>query len=541
MRVLMFNCKQPITVIMKKYAYLLLLTAYCLTACQKDFLNKGPLDRFTDELIWKDSSLVNLYIANIYSGIISEYDRGGSDLMMSYTDEGESNRPYLDGQLVNFAQYNSATGVFSDNWTGNYASIRKCNTLLEQLQSAPFSAALQQRMRGEAYFLRAFFYMDIYAYFGAFPIVDKSLGLNDELAIPRGTNKECVNFILKDLEAAAALLPATYTDKAQTGRATKGACYAMKCRLLLNEQDYQGAAAAAKQVMDLNQYKLFPDFKAMFQPANDNNVEVIFDKQFGSLQSKQKHDLNDYEYPRNFTGFASGVNDPTQNIVDAFQMKDGKSWNESALYNPDRPYENRDPRLYSSVLYDGMMFRGEILDLQKGSAANPAERGTATGYYLKKFLDTTYDLKGISNPNLNNCIIMRLGEVYLNYAECQLKLGNAEEARTYVNLIRARAGMPVIPAGEMTWEKYEQERTVELAFEGQRWFDVRRWKKGPELLGRPVYGMVITVANGKRAYTRSKIEDRVFVAPKMYMFPIPLDVMNKYPAGKELKQNPEWD
>ncbi|QJB31409.1 RagB/SusD family nutrient uptake outer membrane protein [Chitinophaga oryzae] len=526
---------------MKRYIFLLLLTAYCLTACQKDFLNKGPLDKFTDEVIWKDSSLVNLYVANIYSGIISEYDRAGGALTMSYTDEGEANRPYLECQLVNFAQYNSATAVFSEVWTDNYTSIRKCNTLLEQLQSAPFSATLQQRMRGEAHFLRAFFYMDIYAHFGAFPIIEKALGLNDELAIPRATAKECVNFILKDLETAATLLPAKYSDPAQTGRATQGACYALKCRLLLNELDYPRAAAAAKQVMDLNQYKLFPDFKSMFQPGNDNNVEVIFDKQFGSLQSKQKHDLNDYEYPRNFTGFASGVNDPTQNIVDAFLMKDGKPWNESPYYNPEHPYDNRDPRLYSSVLYDGMLFRGEILDLQKGSAANPAERGTQTGYYLKKFLDTTYDLKNISNPNLNNAVIIRLGEIYLNYAECQLKMGNTEEARTYVNLLRVRAGMPTIAAGEMTWEKYERERTVELAFEGQRWADIRRWNKGPQIIGQPVYGMVIGVVNGKRTYTRTKIEDRVFVAPKMYLFPIPIDVLNKYPAGKELKQNPEWD
>ncbi|MBC9933332.1 RagB/SusD family nutrient uptake outer membrane protein [Chitinophaga qingshengii] len=525
---------------MKKYAYLLLFTAYFLTACQKGFLEKGPLDRFTDETVWKDSALVNLYVANIYSGIISEYDRAGDALSMSYTDEGEANRPYLDCQLVNFAQYNAATGVFSSSWTDNYTSIRKCNTLLEQLQSAPFSAALQQRMRGEAFFLRALFYMDIYQHFGAFPIIDKALGLNDELAVPRATNKACVDFILKDLEAAAAILPAKYTDLAQTGRATKGACYAMKCRLLLNELDYQGAAAAAKQVMDLNQYKLFPDFKSMFQPANDNNVEVIFDKQFGSLQSKQKHDLNSYEYPRNFTGFASGVNDPTQNIVDAFLMKDGKPWDQSPLYNPDHPYDNRDPRLYASVLYDGIMFRGEILDLRLGSAANPTDRGTPTGYYLKKFLDTTYDLKGLSVPNFNNCVIMRMGEVYLNYAECQLKLGNPEEARTYVNLIRARAGMPEILPGEMTWDKYERERTVELAFEGQRWADIRRWKKGPEIIGQPTYGMVISVVNGKRTYTRTKIEDRVFIAPMMYLFPIPQTVLNKYPAGKELVQNPDW-
>ncbi|RBL90562.1 RagB/SusD family nutrient uptake outer membrane protein [Chitinophaga flava] len=524
---------------MKKYAYILLLSICFLSACQKGFLDQGPLDKFTDDMIWKDSSLVNLYIANIYSGIISQYDRAGGELMMSITDEGEANRPYLQSQQVNLGQYNSSTGVFADVWTSGYTSIRKCNQLLDQLQSAPFSAALQQRMRGEAYFLRAYFYMEIYAHFGAFPIIQKPLGLTDELAIPRATPQECIRFIVQDLETAASLLPVKH-EAAQTGRATQGACYAMKCRLLLNTLDYQGAADAAQKVIDLKQYQLFPDFKSLFQPGNDNNVEVIFDKQFGSLQSKQKHSLNDYEYPRNFTGFASGINDPTQNIVDAFMMKDGKPWNTSSLYNPEQPYANRDPRFYSSVLYDGIFFRGEVLDLQKGSAANPSDRGTPTGYYLKKFLDTTYDLKGVSVPNFNNCIIMRLAEIYLNYAECQLKLGNTEEARTYVNLIRVRAGMPVIPAGEMTWDKYVEERTVELAFEGQRWFDIRRWQKGPELIGQPIYGMVVNVVNGKRTYSRTKIEDRVFTAPMMYLFPIPLDVLNKYPAGKELRQNPEW-
>ncbi|WP_160717137.1 RagB/SusD family nutrient uptake outer membrane protein [Chitinophaga solisilvae] len=524
---------------MKKYIILLLFITG-ISACQKGFLDNGPLDKLTDDIIWKDSSLVNLYLANIYAGITSEYDRAGGYLMMSLTDEAESNRPNQQSHLVNFALHNSGTGIFSDEWTSGYVSIRKCNQLLEQLQTAPFSAALTQRMKGEAYFLRALFYMEIYARFGRFPVILKTLALTDELAVPRGTDQECVKAMTDDLDAAARLLPARYADATQTGRATQGACYALKCRLLLNTRNYTAAAEAAKKVIDLKQYELFPDFSSLFQPGNDNNVEVIFDKQFGSLQSQQRHYMNDYEYPRNFTGFASGIDDPTQNIVDAFMMKDGKPWNTSPLYNPEHPYDNRDPRFYSSILYDGIFFRGETLDLMRGSAANPSERGTPTGYYLKKFLDTTYDLSGVTIPNFNNCIIMRLAEVYLNYAECQLQLGNPEEARTYVNMIRSRAGMPPVPAGEMTWEKYVAERTVELAFEGQRWFDICRWKKGPEILGQPIYGIVVSEENGKRKYTRTKVEDRTFISPMMYLFPIPLTILNKYPAGKELGQNPEW-
>jgi hypothetical protein len=268
---------------------------------------------------------------------------------------------------------------------------------------------------------------------------------------------------------------------------------------------------------------------------------VIFNKEYGGDLNEQINNVDIYENSSFFTGFGSPEDVPTQNMVDYYEMTDGLSWDKSTLYDPAHPYANRDPRLTASVLYDGTTWEGNVIDMQKGSPYNPTSGGTSlTGYLLRKFLNPSYIFYG-NNVNYGNCIILRLAEIYLDYAECEFQLGNAEEARKYVNLIRERASvhMPDIPAGQMTWDAYVEERTVELAFEGERWDDIRRWNTGPQMIGAKIYGMVIQTVGGVRQYTRTLLEQRVF-DPKMYLFPIPLAEINKYPAGQTLEQNPGW-
>ena len=245
---------------------------------------------------------------------------------------------------------------------------------------------------------------------------------------------------------------------------------------------------------------------------------------------------------RFFTGFSSLIDCPTQNMVDNYEMTNGKTTAESGSYDPQHPYANRDPRFYASILYDGASWIGNTMDMTKGSKYNPSSRPTPTGYMLRKFLNPAYAFNESSNINYQNCIMLRLAEIYLNYAEAEFKLGNVEQARIYVNKIRSRKGveMPEIPAGQMTWDKYVRERTVELAFEGQRWDDIRRWEQGPQLIGADIKSMLVQQKDGARVYTVTSLEKRYFDA-RMYYFPIPKDELNKYPAGKVLEQNSGWD
>jgi hypothetical protein len=450
--------------------------------------------------------------------------------------------------LVNLGQYTAASNIFDHFWsyptntqTGVYENVRNCNLFLSHLADMPLAAATRRQLTGEVLFLRAYNYQFLYSIFGRFPIIDSVLNLGDGLNKPRGSDADCVAFMLKDLDSAASILPLQYSGT-DLGRVTKGAALGMKCRLLLNQKRYQEASDAAQAVMNLNSYQLFPDYAGMFYPDNDDNSEVIFNKEYGGDLSAQTNLIDLYENSSFFTGFTGSPEDaPTQNMVDQYLMTDGLPWDQSPLYDPTHPYANRDPRMAASIIYDGANWLGNVIDLQRGSAYNPSTAGgTLTGYLLRKFLNPTYDFYG-NNTNYQNCIILRLAEIYLNYAECQLKLGNAEEARKYVNMLRERQGvnMPDIPAGQMTWDAYVRERTVELAFEGERWADIRRWDMGAQLLGADIYGMTIQTVGGARVYTKSLLEKRYF-DPKMYLFPIPLAELNKYPAGQVLEQNPGW-
>ncbi|TAM98640.1 MAG: RagB/SusD family nutrient uptake outer membrane protein [Chitinophagaceae bacterium] len=542
---------------MKKYpVYIVLLIIVFFTSCEKGFLNKAPLDQYSDANVWADSALTMRFVDNIYGNIYSIYDDAGNNyqpyaaipgagfLPMDITDEGIDR--YLSGTplQINEGQYNPSTGVYKDIWTGVYKNVRSCNLFLAHMNSMPLSNALKDRLAAEVKFLRALNYMQLYSVFGSFPIIDTMLTLqSDQLNISRGTDAECTAFILKDLDAAAGALPVQYSDPTDLGRATEGAAIGMKCRLLLNMKDYTDAAAAAQAVMNLGVYSLFAGgYEAMFYPENDDNSEVIFNKEYGSDQSAQVNSIDVYDNSPFFTGFGSVIDCPTQNIVDEYEMTDGLSWDQSPLYSPAHPYANRDPRLDASVMHDSSQWMGQTIDMSLGSAFNPLSQNTPTGYMIRKFLNPNYIFYG-NNLNYQNCIMLRLAEIYLDYAECELKLGNEEEARKYVNMIRQRPGvdMPPIPAGQLTWDDYVRERTVELAFEGQRWNDIRRWGMGPQLIGTQIYGMQVQVdpSTSARTYNRVLVQKRVF-DPKMYYFPIPQDVINKYPAGKVLQQNPGW-
>lgn len=535
---------------------LLAISLVLLGSCKKDLLDKGPLDKYSDENVWKDPALIDRFVSDIYANLITVYDYVGSYnsinqgmLPADITDEGKSNYSGSNADLINQGQFNASSNMFGSFWSlpssggfhqnGVYENVRKCNTFLEHLAEMPLDAAKKKQLTGEVLFLRAYNYQLLYSIFGRFPIIDKVLNINDDLSIPRGSDEACRMFILKDLESAADALPIRYTNAADLGRITKGAALGMKCRLLLNAKDYQGASVAAKAVMDLGVYRLFPDYAGIFYPQNDDNEEVIFNKEYGSDQSGQTHTLDLYENSSFFTGFYSPEDVPTQNIVDQYLMKDGLPWEQSPLFDPANPYANKDPRFHASIIYDGTTWRGQVIDMQLGSDFNPATTiPSMTGYMFRKFLNPNYVFFG-NTTNYQNCVVLRLAEIYLNYAECQLKMGNPEEARKYINMLRARVQMPEIQAGQMTWDAYVRERTVELAFEGERRADIRRWNLGPQLLGATIYGMVIETVNGKRQYNKQIVEKRIF-DPKMYYFPIPLAELEKYPAGKVLEQNPGW-
>ena len=537
----------------KKRLYIIFSIIMLLAAssCQKHFLDNAPLTQYSDANVWQDSALITRFVDNIYGNIISNYDFiGRSGLLASITDESKLNNPasVFTDNLINTGQYTPASNIFDGYWAGSsnpsgvYVNVRNCNVFLAHLSTMPLSPATKIQLTGEVRFLRAFNYQFLYSLFGAFPIIDTVLGIgNNGLYAQRASNDSCIAFILADYNAAASVLPQQYFDPQDIGRATQGAALGMECRLLLNQKQYAAAAAAAQAVMNLGIYSLFPDYEGMFYPQNDDNSEVIFNKEFGGDLTGQTNFVDLSENSSFFTGYSGTQDCPTQNLVDQYEMTDGLPYTQSPLYDSTHPYANRDPRLAASILYDSSVWMGNIMDMTPGSFYNPIGDETSTGYMLRKFLNPNYAFYG-NNTNYQNCIILRLAEIYLDYAECELQLGNEEVARTYVNLLRERpsVNMPDIPVGQLTWSAYVQERTVELAFEGERFEDIRRWGEGPQLIGAAIYGMEVTDVGNIHQYQRVLVQQRYF-DPKMYFFPIPLTELTKYPAGQVLQQNPGWD
>jgi hypothetical protein len=362
-------------------------------------------------------------------------------------------------------------------------------------------------------------------YFGGVPLILTEPDPNEQASLPRNTRDEVVQQVLKDLDAAAATLPVKYTVATDIGRATKGAALALKARVLLFEASplinttgdkakWKTAAEAAKAVMDLagTGYALFPDYRKLFLPQNDNSVESVFDVQFITPQQGSSFDLIGRQY---------NTNAPLRDLIDAYLMKDGLPHTASPLYNAAKPYENRDPRMYQTIVYPGDTFQGELVT---------PSRFVVTGYGTKKY--TVYD----KEPNSNNIqgdrseinyMVIRFADVLLMYAEAQNEAAGPD-ASVYAVLdqIRTRAGMPKVAEGKTQAylrEIIRLERRIELAQEGFYYNDIRRWKLAEKVLNAPIL-----------THDNKTIMTRTFNPARDYWWPVPDVQRDRNPS---LEQN----
>ncbi|SEL84433.1 RagB/SusD family nutrient uptake outer membrane protein [Parapedobacter koreensis] len=533
---------------MKGYIKLLTaLVAGFFFSCEKDVLNKNPLDVIDQELVWEDANLAQLYLNDVYLNIPGGLGRG----LDCATEIGEGGHNWHPAQPFNTGEVTPGNAPFADAWD-LYYPIRSLNQFIAQYNTGQGDAETNDGLLGQAYFLRALFYSELVNFFGGVPIISSAQSLDEDLFVPRNSYEECVDFIVADLDAAAGLLPSEWSPT-EVGKATSGAALALKSRALLyaasplhNEGNdlakWQLAADAAWAVISSEQYALYPDYNGLF--LNDNNEEVIFDIQFA-----YPYRTNDWDYMTNPQGFngAYGMTRPTQELVNSYEMANGRAIGDpESGYDLAAPYVGRDPRFYASILYNGASWRGRTLETFVDGANGPgaydeyATSLTMTGYYLKKFLNEENPLSYGDNRWSANWIVIRYAEVLLNYAEAQLNLGHEDEARAYINRVRERSDMPEIPndeSGQALRARYMNERKVELAFEEQYFFDVRRWKTAPQLLNVPVHKMTIErQGGGGFQYTEEVMEPRSW-RDAFYFLPIPQEEIDKNP---NLTQNDDY-
>lgn len=553
---------------MKRYiAYIItIITALTITSC--NVLDVDPVDSFTDAAVWSELALAEAYLNSSYTRIKPESEKGSRYASLSeevYQMHTYGTENVRQGYLSND---NSSFGWEQDMWNPWhywYRSIKEINIFLGNIDEVPTPNAgddkWKERLKGQGYFLRAYFYNQLFSLFGRIPLIDKVHALDtEEFNEERESIEAVAEFIVEDCDKAIELLPTAYDSEDDYGRATKGAAMMVKGRTLLfaasklydsnypTKAKWEKAAAAHKDIIDLGIYSLSTinnsdDYADLF--LDSQNPEIIFLKQYDAKYVAGSNSTFLHQAPcgtgNGFEGW--GTLQPTQNIVDKFQMNDGSDYVRGAV--DEYPWANRDVRLHATILLDGQewgygessrkveFFVAGEKDAPKGRDSREGANwwnGTLTGYQMRKFLNPKWDAYG-TNANQAPWIYMRLSEVYLNYAECLIELGKDSEALTYINEVRERALQPAAEGVDI-WAEYEYERQIELVFEGQRWFDTRRWMTTEDVYKEPIYGMLIKKYKDESLTYEIKaepIETRKFYAPKNYWMPIPRSELRKAP------------
>jgi starch-binding outer membrane protein, SusD/RagB family len=605
---------------------ILLGSAVLVTSCNKDFLNTQPLDKAAAGATWSDASLSESFVTNIYNalhdGLLNQesmdcisdnclYNFGRADIMESNISPG-------------------ATGWVNNTyeWGEMYSRIRAANLALENLKTASFDKTIVDRLKGETYFMRAYCYNQMLRYYGAVPLIKSSYSLSSpDFSIARNTYDECVKSIVGDLDSASLLL------KGKTlapGRATNEAAMALKARVLIYaasdlhdmptakakstllngyaHPEYLGyvsgdrtarwtaARDAAKAVIDLNKFGYQLDLTApqskdaaiasytnVYLSRGGGERESIFSKYYINASTDdwgawyvRNNGMNGYH------GWTS--TEPTQNLVDNYEMMDGTKFDWNNASHASAPYDNRDPRFYATVFYDGAKWKPRTTD---GAAIDPYgelqfgtyETGTAgsgrvyfgidtrnsnienwngtrTGYSIRKFSNDNPAIVDMNQKQEIPSMQIRFTEVVFNYIETLIALGDEVTAKLWLNKIRFRAGMPAITeSGAALIARYQNERNIEMVCEEQRFYDARRWMIAPQTQGQKVRVMIITgklkpgksvtvykydKSNYDYTYTVQNIESGVENRSwndKVYFPPIKLDEINK---NSKLIQNPGY-
>lgn len=539
-----------------KFLTVFILTS--LTACDSDFLEVTPSDSYTEAVVFSDVNLATAHVNYAYRLIPwgfrrpLQYARVSDEI--SGRGGGSSYWRILQGLAT--PTFNTLFNL----WTGgaNYAkwpAIKQCNEFLSKTEESDIDPEQLKRLRAEAKTIRAYAYFRLNTFYNGVPLITKPFNIDDDWKVPRDSYEDVMQFIFTELDAAIPDLPLTYGSPSENGRLTKGAAMAIKSRALLyyasplfnpnnDMQRWQKAADAAKAVIDLGIYDLFPDYKLLFMEAGAWNSEVIWARPTNSNVDQEAR-IEQLFYPNGERGY--GQVHPIQNLVDDYEMANGKKIEEEGSgYDPQNPYVNRDPRFYFTILYDGAPFRGRVIETFRPGGFDSPEgpisgwNASDTGYYPCKFITESYTGYGweTSNPPW---IWFRYGEILLNYAEAMYKLGNEDACREYINKIRSRPGVempPVTESGEALWERYVNERRIEMVFEEARFYDVRRWKIAPVVLSEDRMKMDIykDPATGVKSYTVNLLHTADF--PESHYFgPIPQSEIDK---NELLEQNPGY-
>ncbi len=541
---------------MKKLIIILIGVTF-LSACS-DVLDITPQDRISDQDVWNDASLIRLYLNGTYAAAFPQGLYRNTQIGHA-TDELHSIKGSVYYYLITRGELTpdnvTTLNDYMNNWKPAYETIRDVNIFFEEMETSQIDDDAKTQMSAEMKFIRAFLYAQLIWRYGGVPIIDYVFELNDEYSVERNTYDECVSFIISELDGIIGVLPDIQTG-GNLGLASSDAARALKSRVLLyaasplnnpsnDMTKWQAAADAAEALINTN-YSLLDNYQAIFL---EDNEEIIFARYFSQANSYELH----FQVGRNGDN-GWGSDSPTQNLVNDFEMDNGEypfledgSVNPDSGYDPNNPYENRDPRLYATILHDGAMWMGRETEtfmggMDSGQGPIAAWNASQSGYYTKKFVPEDIPPTGSTVLPTSPWIMFRYGEILLNYAEAKFMLGDEATARDYINMVRSRTGveMPdVTESGEELLERIQHERRIELVFEGHRYFDVRRWEIADETETNNIMGVTIEkLGDDTKTYASKLLIERSW-DDRLILLPIPRAEVDRSQGG--LVQNPGYN
>lgn len=538
-----------------------------LSACN-DKMDYHEYTNYGKDHVFSDFGRTAGFVNNIYSYLDSDLPSLTS--LASACDEAEMAVSY--SNVLDYTNGNWSALNPKSQW-GYYSAIRAANYFLKEAQDLDFyelrftqdyESQMKRfnRYQYEVRLLRAYYYFLLVRAYGDVPFTTEVLTEAEANSISRTPADQIFDFIIKECEVVAPELPITYwgledaaggNTNPESGRVTRGMALALKARTLLyrasklfNESEdvtlWKEAAKASQEVIDycdINGISL-GKYTDLWGADNYKASEVIFARRIGDTSSPEWNN-----FPIGMENAQSG-NCPTQTLVDAYEMVDGSTPTPGT-------YDGRDPRFRMTIAVNGDKWPDTnpfpLETYTGGRNALPISYATPTSYYLKKYLDKTIDISASSGTGgkRHSWITFRLGEFYLNYAEAVFRyFGSADmsdeeftmSARQAVNVVRNRSDvkMPGLPEGLSAsdfWARYKRERMVELAFEGHRFWDIRRWKEG----GITSIDRLEITKNANNSFTYKRVEKQLVWEDKMYFFPIPDSEIRK---NTNLTQNTGW-
>ncbi|GAB3221390.1 RagB/SusD family nutrient uptake outer membrane protein [Spirosoma arcticum] len=522
-----------------KTLFFLFIASGIFSGCNEDLLETIPNDRVSSEIYWRTEKDAILATNAVYTYLESAANYTNWDAM---SDIGHVTLMWREESVIEKGAYDATYAKILNEWNDAYKGIQAANALLANVDKiTTTNKELINRLTGEVRTLRAYFYIKLATLYGDVPLITAPLSVEESRLLTRTPVTQVWDFINKEFAEAAALLPTAQSEK---GRITKGAALALNARAMLYAGRYKEAAAAAKQVMDLNVYSLYPSYENLFTYAAENNAEVIFDKQH--VKDIQANNIFSLTTPNSvFPQVNSFV--PTKQAVDAYKMTNGKDITDpTSGFNPKDPYANRDPRLRHSIYVLGSELpNGKKFDSRPGSGTGDAignsENSTGTGFNTRKYLNKD-DLQQPNNSGIN-LILMRYAEVLLIYAEAKIEAGDIDQSvLDAINKVRSRPDV-MMPAINKLGSQAElrtiirEERQVELAFEGLRYFDIRRWRIAETVVPGVLLGMTYADQTGELKTISLPAFVKVFNKNRDYLWPIPQREIELTPT---LTQNPNW-